>query len=536
MKNFIKYTFLLIFIFFLGILTERFQIDNKISNNFKNIIDISSRFFYSLKSNEKLEIIIDEKEYNRLLQTRKLALKKGILQEDMQKWAAAKLKDKNIPRNIKIRLKGVFPDHWSDDKRWSFKVKVMSDSKPLNGLNRFNLQTPETSSFIYEWLLMKALEKEKLISLGVKYYDLIINGSNRGAYMLQGGISKEILKLNNKIKGPIIGFNKDLFLDEMLNSRKLNEQGATGSLNGIEDNFWRAKIEPVQFSNENIGTNQEIYLKKSINLLESFRNGVKKTSEVFDINKLAKIMALRALLGSSEFDYRDIKFYFNPETSLLEVITKESHVDLNHNFKDHYFSWWIDSSYIKPHRPSNKNFFLDLLYNDYNFYQTYLFELNKLSKKKYYENLITENKKEFDKYLKIQKNNYPTKKVFSYDQLEINRIRIQDFLNPIQGINAYFLEYNQSILKLNISNLQRLPIEILGLEFQNGYKIFLKNSIFIPGKKPQSPVKNNVIKIDCLFKEDCKKLLISNQKIMFKILSQKKPKKANISMFYFKSE
>jgi len=78
MKNFIKYTFLLIFIFFLGILTERFQIDNKISNNFKNIIDISSRFFYSLKSNEKLEIIIDEKEYNRLLQTRKLALKKGM--------------------------------------------------------------------------------------------------------------------------------------------------------------------------------------------------------------------------------------------------------------------------------------------------------------------------------------------------------------------------------------------------------------------------------------------------------------------------
>ena len=105
MKNFIKFTFLLIFIFFLGILTERFQIDNKISNNFKNIVDISSRFFYSLKSNEKLEIIIEKKEYNRLLQTRKLALKKGILQEDMQKWATAKFKDKNNPRNIKIRLK-----------------------------------------------------------------------------------------------------------------------------------------------------------------------------------------------------------------------------------------------------------------------------------------------------------------------------------------------------------------------------------------------------------------------------------------------
>ena len=536
MKNFIKYLFIFLFIFFLGILTERFEIDSRVSNIFKNIIDNSSRVIHGLKSNEKLEIIIDEKEYNKLLKTRKKALKKGVLQEDMQKWVPAKLKDENINRNIKIRLKGVFPDHWSDDKRWSFKIKIMSDSKPFNDLNRFNLQTPETSSFIYEWLLMKALEKEKLISLGVKYYDLIINGNNRGTYMLQGGISKEILELNNRQLGPIIGFNKDLFLKEMPNSIKLNEQGATGSLNGIEDNFWRAKIEPVQFDDANIGTKQEIYLKKSIYLLESFRNGVKKPSEVFDVNKLAKIMALRALLGSSEFDYRDTKFYFNPETSLLEPITKESHVDLKLNFKDHYFSWWIDSSNIKPHRPSNKNFFLDLLYDDYNFHQTYLLELNKLSKKNYYKDLIKENNNEFNRYLEIQKNNYPTKKVFSYDQLKINKIRIQDFLNPIQGLNAYFLEYNNNILKLNVSNLQRLPIEILGLELQDGHKIFLKNPIFIKGKKPQLPVKNNIIKIDCLFKEDCKKLLISNQKVMFKVLGQKKPKKANISMFYFKSE
>ena len=72
-------------------------------------------------------------------------------------------------------------------------------------------------------------------------------------------------------------------------------------------------------------------------------------------------MALRALLGSSEFDYRDTKFYYNPTSKLLEPITKESHVDLNFNFKDHYFSWWIDSTNIKPHRPANKSFFRDFI-------------------------------------------------------------------------------------------------------------------------------------------------------------------------------
>ena len=270
----------------------------------------------------------------------------------------------------------------------------------------------------------------------------------------------------------------------------MNKLGATGSLNGIEDNFWREKIEPVQFSENNLGQIQEKYLNEAIYLLELFRKEEKNISEVFDVEKLSKIMVLRALLGSSEFDYRDTKFYYNPTSKLLEPITKESHVDLNFNFKDHYFSWWIDSTNIKPHRPANKSFFLEILYNDLNFHKLYLNQLNELSKKKYFQELISNNKDEFNKIYKIMKNNYPSKKIFSSEQIEINRLRIQDFLNPIQGINAYFSSYNENLLKLNISNLQRLPIEIIGIEFDDGTKILLNESVILKGKKPQSSTDN----------------------------------------------
>ena len=37
-----------------------------------------------------------------------------------------------------------------------------------------------------------------------------------------------------------------------------------------------------------------------------------------------------------------------------------------------------------------------------------------------------------------------------------------------------FSNYNKNILELNISNLQRLPVEIYGIEFADGNKIFLK--------------------------------------------------------------
>ena len=66
------------------------------------------------------------------------------------------------------------------------------------------------------------------------------------------------------------------------------------------------------------------------------------------------------------------------QAKLLEPITKEAHVDLSFNFKDYYFSWWIDSTNIKPHRPANKSFFLDILYKDKDFHKAYLKELNKL--------------------------------------------------------------------------------------------------------------------------------------------------------------
>ena len=157
-------------------------------------------------------------------------------------------------------------------------------------------------------------------------------------------------------------------------------------------------------------------------------------------------MAIRAVLGSSEFDYRDTKFYFNPETSLLEPITKEIHIDLNLNFKDHYYSWWIDSTKISPHYANNTNPFINLLYSEMKFYEIYLKELKKFYEKNYFQKLINQNKIEFEKNFKILKKNYPTRKVFSEKHLMITKTRVQDVLNPVQGLDIKFVEYNKNIL------------------------------------------------------------------------------------------
>ena len=420
MNNKIKY-FVLVIVFFLGIIFERSQIDNKISKFFSNTIDGISQIFYSFASVSNINIDIQNKYYNKILETRKKALKTGFLKDEMQEWVPAKLTKENNNHEVSLRLKGAFPDHWSDNSRWSFKLKINNDSKPIENLRRVNLQPPETLSYLYEWLLNKALEKENLINLKLSYHKIILNGTNLGIYVMQEGISNETLHRNKKKLGPIIGFDKILYLEERINAERLKEQGILDLLNGLEDTFWRAKIKPVQLNNTlNNSEEQRSNLKKAIYLLDSFRNGKLKPSDVFDIEKLAKVMAIRAVLGSSEFDYRDTKFYFNPITSLLEPITKEIHVNLNLNFKDHYF-WWIDSYKERPHYTNNTNFFLDLLYKENKFYEAYLKQLNYFSEGDYFKKLIEDNNSEFNQVYKIMRKNFPTKKIFSDKHLLQNK-------------------------------------------------------------------------------------------------------------------
>lgn len=523
--------FVVLIVFLSGLLTERFQIDNRFINYIENSYDKFSRYLYGFFSNEEILIKLEKREFDKMVDIRKKSLKQTKLTKDLEKWSSGKMIFDNQIRNIQIRLKGVFSDHWADSEQWSFKVKIKNDDKAFKDLYRFALQPPKTTSYMYEWLFMKALEKENLFSLGVEFIDLKINDNHLGVYTLIGQLSDELIKKNKRKISPIIGFDSELWIKEQMAASQIYKKGVIKRENGTEDTYYRVKINPIQFSEANTKSNS-MKLRKAINLLESFRQGTIKTSEAFDTAQLAKIMSLRALLGSYQFDWLDTKFYYNSDKNLLEPISKEIHVDLEHNYKVHYPTWWIDSYINRPDYEKNKDFFVDDLYKDKEFYEIYLKELNKFSKKKYFENLIKENEKEFKTNLNILKKNYPTKEIFSDEHIEITRLRIQNYLNPIQNLNVYFQNFNNGVLKLNISNIQRLPIKIIGIKFDDNSIIKINSNYILDGRKPFLPSKISNLEINCNFKSSCKKSRIQNQKLIFKIMGQDKEKFASISPYY----
>ena len=184
---------------------------------------------------------------------------------------------------------------------------------------------------------MKVLEKEKLIFHRTKYVETIVNGNNLGIYFMEEQHTKELIENNRRREGPIIGLDKNLWIKEANNLKKL-------SVNVLEDAFWRAKVKPVQFNKNKSSPEQKIYLMDAINSFENFRNGTFKVEEVFELKQLAKLMSAKAIFGAVEFDWRDIKFYYNPITSLLEPIGREVHI--SHAVNNNQV-WWLDNGFLK---------------------------------------------------------------------------------------------------------------------------------------------------------------------------------------------
>tara|TARA_B100000575_G_scaffold116144_1_gene92401 strand:+ start:12396 stop:15029 length:2634 start_codon:yes stop_codon:yes gene_type:complete len=537
-SNIINRYSIIILIFFLGIWAERFDIKLKIKNFTNEITEtLASRIYSSFgKGADKLVFDIKYRDYMEILSSREKSIKSFRASEEIHEWVPATMTYKNKKYDIEIKLKGVHSEHWKHPNKWSFKIKLLNENS-IHGVRRFSIQKPKTRDFLYEWIFMQVLKEEGLISHRTKYLEAVVNGNNLGIYFFEEQHSKELIENNKRREGPIIGLDKNLWIDEANNLENL-------TINVLADSFWRAKIKPVQFKDDKIGTEQEIYLKNAINLFEDFRNSKIKINEAFDVDQLARLMAVKAIFGAIEFDWRDIKFYYNPITSLLEPIGREVHINKSFNKNN---IWWVDTSDTGVNNSDQKDF-LNLLYKDYDFYALYLKELNRLSQEDYIKKVLEKNNKLFNDYKRLLKYNFPLEDIFSNKHINSTRDTIRKTINPIQGINAYFIEYkNDDNILISVQNTQRLPVEIKAIEFNDAKKLFLEKPIIIKGKEHKKPVKNNIINFNCskkeninnniscsnyFIKKDDKNSISENNKVIFNILGQNNIRQSEILRFY----
>lgn len=435
----------------------------------------------SLSANAKyetLEIILEPDDYEKLKSIREKALKRGVLIDEGDSYVDAKLKHNGKKIKAKLRLKGHMTDHLQD-KKWSFRIKTKKGDAFM-GMKIFSVQHPGTRNYAYEWIYHQMMKQEDIIALQYDFIKVKVNNEDWGIYAIEEHFAQQLIDRNERPAGPILRFNPDMYWAWRIAE---NEKQIVNMENA---SMQSANIEPYDDENVYADSNLLNASQEGLILIEKFRRRELSTSEVFDIDKLAKFHAIIDLVGGHHsLDWSDVKYYYNSITRKMEPVAYESFsvqpADLicgAYRFTD---SAWVNFDDLH-----------NSIFSDPAFFKKYIIELKRIASKKWIDKFLKVNKKNLENKLAIVYKEFPYKNFDSkpyYQNIEL----IQKQLNPSRGLHAYVNEVGSDNLSIAIAGIDALPFKANYLEIEN--KKYKLPELYVPCKPRNTPINYKIVKI-----------------------------------------
>jgi len=404
-------------------------------------LNFINSLFYKV---DKLELHINQKNLDKLRISREEALRKGnLIQSDNDKVKVAIKYGENLYK-ARLRLKGDIVDHLYGSQ-WSYRVEL-EKNKSMLGMRKFSLQTPKTRNYLGEWVFHKLLEYEGLPFLRYKLVNVYLNGKNLGIYSIEEHFDKVTVENNGYREGPIFSLDENRW---WLNYSK-PIRTISGTLpNARQDEFITRPIKVFELNKTLLNPSLKSLHAYGSKLLDKFINEEMTISDVFEIEKLAKYLAVVDLNGSSHaVDWNNMRLYLNPITKKFIPIGFDS------NGGRSIYSLSIN----------NSSLFHEKALLDKNFMRLYIRNLERLSKKSYWNDFITLNSNELKEKNALINKTYPWYEYKNNSNYIIhNQKFIEQALSPDLPLNSYIEEFNDKKLKINVSNKILFPIEIIGV-------------------------------------------------------------------------
>ncbi len=400
---------------------------------------------------ENIVITINEKEFDKLRDKRKSALKIGILSSDDSDFVKARIASKeNSDIKAELRLKGDWTDHLSDSIKWSFKAKL-DDGFNLFGMGKFSIQQPKVRNYVWEWLFNKTMKENDLIGLRYDFLNVDLQIAQKdtlvkkamGIMAIEESFDKILIENNKRREGVIINFDESILWDDRKKQREMNLPHA-----GADRDLYSITTAPISVFNENKVLASPL-LKKQFdiakNLLHGLRKGELKISEVFDIDKLTFFVALSNLFGGHHgLTWHNLRIYYNPVTNKLEPISYDSNSGNKiSGIKDYILA---ENDPLYEQKLIEK---LELVSSDefvQNLYDLHYEQLNALM-----INLNTEYDINFDRSV-----------------LEHNSNLIKKQLYPSNSIISHLYDHTSREMLISIKNISNFPITINSLWANKG--------------------------------------------------------------------
>lgn len=455
----------LILLIILVLIIVFFVINRKAKQyGYKNAWDIVSTYNQNNKLAKKVkptivQLNIADKDYDFLKKRRQIALDRGLQINDGNNYVPCKVLVDGEEVEGEMRLKGHMTDHLQGVK-WSFRVKTKDE---VMGMYRFSLQHPGTRNYVYEWIYHQFLKNEGIIYLNYDFVNVKLNEKDLGIYALEEHFGQHVLERNNRPKGAIIRWNPQLYwewrIDEF-GGVYLNEDYST-----YESSFAEPYDKGKILKDEDIIKNYQT----GVDLLEQFRRGIKTTSEVFDVEKMARFHAIIDLVGGEHsLDWSDVKFYYNSKTKRVEPVGYESFsIRKTEQIAGQQIYNNYDSLMFNYHAQ---------LFKDPVFFEAYISNLERIANEDYLNQFIEKIQPELDQKIGIIAKEWAYRK-FNFDGYFENIDLIKNNLNLPKPFHAFVNHLSDSTIVIDVAPVSDFPIEILKLK--KGKKEFKLSQHFI---------------------------------------------------------
>ncbi len=401
------------------------------------VIITKGDFFPEYNNVEPLLIYVEDAEFNKLKKKRDEAFEKGVLITEEDSWVNAIIYGSGKMMHATIRLKGDWLDHLQGEK-WSFRIKLKDDS--WNGMRVFSIQSPISRGFLNEWILHKSCKDQDILTTKYSFVPVYLNGKSLGIYSYEEHFQKELIESSKRREGPIIKFSESDFWYFMLK----------GKPNGFTLNT--SVIEPFSASktmNDSVKYQQFLI---AANLLDMYRTLGAKASEIFDVKKMAKFIAMvNSRNAFHTLEWHNIRYYYNPVLCRLEPIAFDMFAGVNEFTKENPLSPMLGKGQYY-----NINYSIFYLMTDSVFEKSYLEYIQLFCNEydyQYYKNKYSQEYEYFDSLNRLEF--YP----YYYDQDQFRKI--------LDSINVYLPAFKDSLkregYRTRIKQIKDKPFFFYGL-------------------------------------------------------------------------
>lgn len=397
---------------------------------------------------QTLYIDIGFEEYQQILAKRNEAVDLGILlsSDDDYVPAAIHVQDGDT-FDVKMRLKGDWTDHLEGDK-WSFRIKI-KDEGALFGTQEFNIQTPETRNYIWEWAFHQNLIDEGVLTTRYDFSNVVLNGQLLGVYAVEDAFTTELMESQKRREGILLRFDEDILWDTRADFWSIDSEMNASIQRSIV--YESAILSTFKSSKITRNPVLEAEAETAMNKLAAYQRGELPASEVFDVQLLGRFLAMSDLWDAAHgLFWQNIRFYYNPVSSLLEPVA----------YDNAPFSGKSQGSIIS-------RIVEESIFEDPKIRAAYAAELERITAPDYINQLKVDLEEDVNRYQKALKVEYNDANLgVDWALLETRANVLRQELYPSHPVRANYQlvnETGQQTLVLDITNLMLLPIELTAI-------------------------------------------------------------------------